>query len=259
MAAGTALIDYRDRTSLHKLVYFGHHKCGSRFFRHEIFAPIAKLNRYSVVQYEVKEPIFHYRKAHDLDLYNIDFALVGSEQKVILMLANAGAPVVEKVKQSISEFRGLHVVRDPRQILVSNYFHHLEGHAITFKGWTWDQLAEDRPRLMQLDREAGILYELDNITGDILENQIAAWMPDHRILELRLEDFEANISSEMQRIKDFFEVEELPGVNQTQGIRYANPASVDWRFVFTRKIKAVFKEKYGELLVRLGYEEGLNW
>jgi hypothetical protein len=242
-----------------KIVYFGHHKCGSRFFRTQIFTPLAGPNGYEIEKYRVAKPVFRFETAHDLDFYNIDFKVLSSDKKIILLLANSGAPVAEAVRDNATEFRGLHVVRDPRQILVSGYFHHLEGHLINTGDWVWEKLAVDRPRLSALNREDGILYELDNITRDILDNQISAWKPDDRILEVKLEDFEADASGQMRRIADFLQLKEFAELNTEGGFRHANPDSLPWKQVFTPKIKKAFKERYGDLLVRLGYERGLDW
>ena len=37
----------------------------------------------------------------------------------------------------------------------------------------WDKLAVDRPILRELSEEDGILYELDNITGQVFDRQIS--------------------------------------------------------------------------------------
>ena len=42
------------------VVLFGHHKCGSRFFRFEVFERIAEINDARVRSYKIVEPPFHY-------------------------------------------------------------------------------------------------------------------------------------------------------------------------------------------------------
>ena len=54
-------------------VFFGHHKCGSRFFRNEVFGRIAESTGARVRSYKIANPPHHYSRLDDLDLPNIDF------------------------------------------------------------------------------------------------------------------------------------------------------------------------------------------
>ena len=40
---------------------------------------------------------------------------------------------------------------------------------------------------------------------------------------------------------------------------YRNGKRGDWKNHFTEKHKTVFKEKYGDLLIKLGYETDYDW
>jgi hypothetical protein len=156
------------------------------------------------------------------------------------------------------QYRGIRVIRDPRQVLVSNYFHHKEGHAIINPaGWVWDQLREDRPVLNSLPQEDGIVHELNSITGDILENQLYPWEPDPRILEFKLEEFSSDLDGNLRKICDHFGFARADSAQRHEV--HANPASQKWRECFTPKITSVFKERYGQLLIDLGYERDFDW
>lgn len=43
------------------------------------------------------------------------------------------------------------------------------------------------------------------------------------------------------------------------GVQFRKGISGDWRNVFTEEDKRIFKRHAGDLLVRLGYEDGDNW
>lgn len=240
------------------IVFFGHHKCGSRFFRLGIMAPLAKANGYEVVGYKVEHAPFHFRIAHDLDMQNIPFESLNGKKSIMLNLSNAGRPVVERINE-LKEFpyRGVHVIRDPRQVLVSNYFHHKNGHNLESAGWVWDQLKENRPILNELPLEDGLLYELSHISRDILENQLFAWQANENILEIKLENFDTQPTYCISHIMEFLGLKVLPMIRYET--RNANPESVSWREIFTDRVTKIFKDLYGGDLIRLGYEMDTKW
>jgi hypothetical protein len=66
---------------------------------------------------------------------------------------NAEYEYVEK----LGGFRGFHVIRDPRDIVVSAYFSHLNSHPID----VWPELVEHRAELRTVSKEKGLLLEMD--------------------------------------------------------------------------------------------------
>jgi len=238
------------------LVCFSHHKGASRLFRFQIFEPLARHLRLRKLRYEAQSGAFVFRETEMLELHNVLFHELTHGAPHVVMLGNAGPRVVRALTSATADFRGVHALRDPRQIFVSSYFHHLEGHDIHWPGFYWEKLAEDRPILQKLSREDGLLYELDNISADIL-SQLVAWEPDERIMEVRVEDLTASPAAVTDALLTFLGITDRPALdvrNET-----SNPESQDWRRAFTPKIKNLFKDRYGELLIRLGYETGLDW
>ena len=243
-----------------KLVFFGHHKAGSRFFRMTILQPLAEANGYRVHAYAIRNPPFHFRQAHELDLHNIDVDAFAAPGAALLNVGNTSAELVELLASRV-DFRGVHVVRDPRQVLVSGYFHHREGHQTHAPtGWVWDMLVEDREQLQRLSLEEGLLYELEHIGSDVIGDQIAAWRPRPDTIELKLEDFrdvDGYESPAMARLVDFLALPVRPQLRFSR--TFGNPESQPWQDVFTPRVTSAFKERFGPLLVDLGYERDLDW
>ncbi len=242
------------------LVFFGHHKCASRFFRNHVFAQIAKSTGASTRRYHVEDPPFHYSRADELDNCNLDLSELGSEKREIVLYANASERSLAKFTRLAPEdWRGIRIIRDPRQVLVSNYFHHRGDHdAISDEaGWVWDQLVVDKPILRELPEADGILHELNNISKDVIENQILAPFEDERIMTIKLEEFALKPAYFCSEISKFLEVPTIAGVNFDA--KNANPDAKSWRQVFTTKIRDEFKQRYGERLIEIGYADDLEW
>ena len=123
-------------------------------------------------------------------------------------------------------FRGLRVIRDPRDIWVSSYLYHRrcpEGWCVNTdlraespigyprvdfsmmhrpERWKRDYLGRLGTRSYQqnlLDRDTaeGLAFELDNYTGCTLE-AMRAWRPHPAILDVRLEDIAADFDVSMR-------------------------------------------------------------
>jgi tetratricopeptide (TPR) repeat protein len=239
------------------VVFFGHHKCGSRFFRFSVMKSFAETNMYDLVGYVVKDQPFHFRLCHELDLFNIDFESLRHSGPTILNLSNSGADVVEKIKQIECPFRGIHLLRDPRQLLVSNYFHHVDGHDIALNGWVWDELASTRTMLKSMNLEDGLFYELDHITSDVMENQILPWNSNDSIIEFKLETFNDNFHQNIRKIAEHCGFARVPDiVIDNIGSNQSTPS---WRNVLTKKIKKAIKNRYGDWLIDSGYEKDNDW
>lgn len=81
-------------------------------------------------------------------------------------------------------FLGLHVIRDPRDVLVSSYFSHRNSHSTA----QWPALIHHRAELQQLSQAEGLLLELECRREQFAD--MAAWHYDtDQIYELKMEDF----------------------------------------------------------------------
>lgn len=141
-------------------VYFGHHKCASQYVKAVFLDATARLGmRPSHVDGLSQELPLDY---HLQDVWRERLAqrrtqlLTGSA--VTLCLINADAEAVGLLEER-GDYRGFHVIRDPRDILVSAYFSHRYSHPrVAEEHW----IAEFRRRLSTApDVESGLLLEME--------------------------------------------------------------------------------------------------
>lgn len=129
----------KKNTSL--LAFFGHHK-GATDWMNGILAQICS-------ELKLRFSVVHYPEMFDGNLKN--FVL---KNKVdVLSFDNAD---YEFVKQ-IENYRGFHVIRDPRDITVSAYYSHLYSHGTKNPYFT-----EQRRTLQNLSKSDGLLHEMQS-------------------------------------------------------------------------------------------------
>jgi hypothetical protein len=191
-------------------------------------------------------------------------------------------------------FRGTHMIRDPRDVVVSGYHYHLW----TKEEWAHQPMQETRgfdailelmpsfadnsyqELLNALPKEEGMRMEL-LFSSRITTGPMAAWdYQQPSFLELTYEDVFADEATWFQRIFDHYGlrpaaaheamniVEERTfskvskarssgGAAEGQHLRSGRPQQ--WREEFTPALKELFREKHGLDLIRLGYERTLDW
>jgi hypothetical protein len=98
------------------------------------------------------------------------------------------ALVIENARQehadSLGDFIGFHMIRDPRDIIVSGYFSHLNSHSDSGLG---SRFLEHRQRLRELPEELGLIEEISYSEQRLKDLQ--AWnYRQPNVLELRYED-----------------------------------------------------------------------
>lgn len=147
--------------------YFGHHKCASSWISAVLFWVCHELQlKYKIVHNP--EMFEHDLKQHLIDNH-IDF----------LSYTNAK---IKHVKD-IDDFLGFHVIRDPRDIVVSGYFSHLYSHPTE----GWPALLDHRNNLKKVSKEEGLILEMKFIK-DKFEDLYNWDYSQKNILELRMEE-----------------------------------------------------------------------
>ena len=241
------------------LGYFGHHKCGSTWIYH-------------VLRDVAKHLEIEHLHAHGAYEFNRDLPGARLERGFdLITYVNANYHYVREV-----EIRGVHVVRDPRDLLVSAYFSHRNSHPTE----GWPELEELRPHLNSVDIETGLLLEMEFCSGVL--DDMASWPSDPPGI-LRL-TFERMIEHEQSAFREICEhlglgailedealseivtrwsFESLTG-GRKRGVEdpshhFRKGVAGDWRNHFTPAVTWAFKNRYNHLLQHFGYEKSQDW
>ncbi len=150
------------------LAFFGHHKCASTWIHNIVDALCAEAGWR--LDYLYGEHQFDRNLAAHVERKKLDWiSYVNADARHL-----AGLPAL----------RGFHVVRDPRDLVVSAYFSHLHSHPTH----TWPELVPHREALIACDKTQGLLREIE-FSSQFLAH-MAGWdygRPD--VLELKQEQF----------------------------------------------------------------------
>jgi hypothetical protein len=179
-------------------------------------------------------------------------------------------------RERFDDYLGLHVIRDPRDIVVSAYFSHKYSHPSA----RW--LEEQRQRLQQVSQNEGIRLSIEFREKQFQEMADWHYGGDDRIYETKYEIITRQTQHEFQQVMDFWGLFPHPiGERQVEQIlnrhrfekktagrergqedvhhHYRKGIAGDWVNYFNQENKDFFKEKWGSLLIKLGYEKDLDW
>lgn len=240
---------FPSRRSRRLLVHCGYHKSGTVWVRQVLLSVI---RAYGLRQQEGRATTI--RSDTDVAFY-----------------ANAGS--FRREQLGGRRFRGSHLVRDPRDLVVSGYEYHL----VTKEAWT------QRPdpaygglsyqaHLHSLNEHDGVMAEIGWLAGGTAE-AMARWDYDQpEFLELRYEDAFANEQATFEKLFRWYGVDEealalaletVDRVSLKRGGALPNHARSgrpgEWRSRLAPDHIDRFKELTGDLVVRLGYETGPEW
>lgn len=176
-------------------------------------------------------------------------------------------------------FRGSHVIRDPRDLVVSAYHYHVWSHEAwlhvpreRFGGQTYHEL------LNSLSPHDGLLREIRHSTRDIRD--MARWDREQpEFIEVRYEDLIADEATWFDRIfrhygfhdaavadaldlvvrNSFSRVVGRPVGQEERGHHLRSGRPGEWREHFGPAHRELFNELVGEELIALGYEAGADW
>ncbi|MEV4416100.1 hypothetical protein [Catellatospora sp. NPDC049609] len=153
--------------------YFGRHKSASTWARSILHEAAFALDL-KVVTVHVPEQWAPYDSLGDM---------IRATRPDLLIMTNAQREWVA----TLPEMRAFHLIRDPRDIVVSGYFSHLNSHPEVVGGMPWPELVAHRRNLRTLDESGGLLAEVE-FSGMFLD-PMAGWDYAHPgILEVRMED-----------------------------------------------------------------------
>lgn len=150
------------------LCYFGHHKGASTWIINIVSAVCREMGWKLDAVYtpnQFKQGLQHYVATR-----KIDFLAYGQADS--------------KQVENLQNFRGFHVIRDPRDMVVSAYYSHLYSHPTR----DWPELIEHRRMLQQISKDEGLMWEILECRRDEF-NRMYNWnycLPN--ILEIKMED-----------------------------------------------------------------------
>ena len=254
------------------LTYFGHHKCGTQWFK-AIITDVSALLKIKYVSH-------HNASQFDKDLPKF----VEGNQMDFYSFINAQWKFIKDLKNH----KGFHVIRDPRDIVVSGYYSHLYSHSTQ----AWTQLVEIRDKLQTSSKEDGLMSEIERSTN--LINHISSWdYSNPNIMELKMEEFMGNPYERLIDVFKFLDLvydkespqnlknnDRLPigkfmaaayynrfsakAKGRTEGqedqkSHYRKGVAGDWKNHFTENHKKAFKDIAGQVLIELGYEKNMDW
>lgn len=164
------------------------------------------------------------------------------------------------------------IYRDLRDVCVS------EAHYLTYMN-KWHRLHPYYKRLA--NDEERIELAIRGLKTDTLDypniaerfGYYAKWLSDPNVLSTKFEDLRgAEVADEVRRIVEYFvkksglvlDVDELTeiarkAINPEKSHTFNKGATQRWKKKFTDTHKELFKDISGEMLIDLGYEDGLGW
>ena len=179
-------------------MFFGHHKCASGW--------IDNILREFCLHMGLKFKIVH--QPYSFERYGTLGPLVEAEKIQFLAYINTTTEYTGDLKV----YRAFHVVRDPRDIVVSAYFSHKK----SLNAPTWKELNDLRTKLQTLSKEEGLFFELEYLGKQFAE--MAAWDYNQpHILEVKMEELSADPLNGFTRILEFlemFDAEERTGIRR---------------------------------------------
>lgn len=178
-----------------------------------------------------------------------------------------------------SFIKGIHVIRDPRDMLVSSYFSHLKSHP----DQGWPELTRHRALTQKLSQENGLLEEI-SFCNDFFEHMYSVKRHEHKH-DIKTVKFENLINNQFEMFKDILLHLEIDLSNHQEKTlhtileqhsftkmscgrkagdvnsdhHYRKGIVGDWKNFFSAPVKEMFKVKHQKLLELYEYETDESW
>jgi hypothetical protein len=245
---------------VNKYVYVSHHKCATQWTLN-ILRDVCALKRLPAAKCDWRERI-----GWPTLLLNKFIMIQDHSSHIVDIEAIQG--------------RGFHVIRDPRDILVSMYFSHKNSHVVSDPRAR--EILRNREVLSRVGKQEGLRYLMDH-SGyfERVMREMAHW--DYGMENFYETNFEMLTREPVAEFSEVFGFLGLPiagldleGIVQRnsfntlkkrwdeahpdkRGSHYRKGQSGDWANHLQAESREMFKRRYGELLIRLGYEQDDRW
>ena len=168
-------------------------------------------------------------------------------------------------------YRGIHIRRDPRDVLVSCVLYHLkstEGWLHEEGNWGFHGSTYQKELRALGSMEERLIFEMDHVGGNVMKQMVAWDYAKPEFVELTYEHIVSEegldyIRAELGQSKLFDEKETAVIVNlfkifSLQGVlakkrHIRNPTPSQWKEHFTPKVEQEFHRRFDSALVMLGY------
>jgi len=174
---------------------------------------------------------------------------------------------------TIENYLGSHMIRDPRDVIISGYFYHLK----TKEDWAHEIKEEYDNKsyqefLKSKKMDKGLLIEIRRASSEIIH--MAQWNYNNpNFIEIKYEDiicdeqkyfkkifvhygFNQKAINKSLEISNRFSIRHLKWKKNSH-IRSGKPR--EWEKYFSKEHKNYFKRLCGDSLIKLGYEKDNNW
>ena len=256
------------------IVHFAYHKAMTFFFK-KVYSDVARMFNW-------------HHKHHNGDLNGFYEDVLNSKKPAIISVNNR---LVEFDR--LPPYTGTHLIRDPRDLLISGFRYH----KWCKEPWAHETMDAAFVSRFNLDKTIvrqkamGKTYQeflntLDDVEGLKLEmslrtshfNTMQQWnYKNANILELKYEDifgnevqifrkilqhhgFPRHVIKRCLKVVRKYTFKALTEKGKTGNQKHASKGtSKQWQKLLPEEIKCLFKDKYGDLLINIGYEKDYNW
>ena len=174
--------------------------------------------------------------------------------------------------------RALHVIRDPRDVVISGCFYHVK----TVERWANNPKKEFggksyRDAISALPTEHDkLVFEMDHTAGKTIREMMAWDYGNNLVHEARYEDL--IVDRELKHFQPIMAFLGFEGERLETALKYVRELSLfggaagsdpadhirsgegrQWVRTFTPELKAEFKQRFPDALQRLGYEINSDW
>ena len=269
---------FRKHPARNEYLHAGFHKCLTVYYKRivETLGSIHGLQRIKVPRHELN---------HD------SLRKLSKDRREPVVIFHVDEVTEDIRKEFFNGLKGSHFIRDPRDLVISGAYYHqvckekwcqLELNKIIPSGRV-DTLVNDysilepakdetyQSYIAKLAPEEAFIIELFRMSG--LFSAMKNWNYSHPdIIEFRYEEI---IGNEREAFRKLFKHYEFPRSWIKTGMELAEKFSLNtragrikhvrsgkkaqWKTEFSPRMKELFKEQQGQLLIDLGYEKDFNW